>query len=170
MRPSSLKTLLVMGLLPFVAAACSYYSFSGATIPAHLSTIAIPLVQDNSVSTVNGLDEQITQLLLSRFVGQTRLSLDSTPDEADVVLTATIDRYVNQATSVSGDERATRNRVTISVTARYFDNTTGEELIDRVFSGFEEYDPLDPSLEEAAAIAALGKVADDIFTAATSNW
>ncbi len=164
------RNALVIGLLPLFLAACSYYSFSGATIPAHLSTIAIPLAQDNSVSTVSGLDEQMTQLLLSRFVGQTRLSLDSSPDEADAVLTTIIDRYVNQPTSVSGDERATRNRVTISVTATYFDNTRRDEILSRVFSGFEEYDPLDPSLEEAAAIAALEKVADDIFTAATSNW
>ena len=157
-------------LLSLSLSACAYYSFSGASIPTNLNTIAIPLAQDNSISTVNGLDDILTQLLVARFVGQTRLSLETSEVDADAVLTSVIDRYTNQPTSVSGDERATRNRVTVSVRVRYFDNTASKELLSRTFQGFEEYDPLDPSLEEEAAVAALEKVADDIFTAATSNW
>ncbi|MEM8489171.1 MAG: hypothetical protein AAF564_26745, partial [Bacteroidota bacterium] len=45
-----------------------------------------------------------------------------------------------------------------------------KELLNRTFSNFEEYDPLDLSEETVAALAALQNVADDIFTAATSNW
>ncbi|MFT5141433.1 MAG: hypothetical protein ACI80V_002973 [Rhodothermales bacterium] len=149
---------------------CWFYSFSGATIPSHLSTIAIPLAEDRTISTVNGLDENLTQLLVSRFVGQTRLSLETIEQEADAVLHTTINNYQNLPTSVGGDERATRNRVTVSVAVRYVDSTRNQDILARSFSGSEEYDPLDPSLEEDAARAALEKVADDIFTAATSNW
>ena len=80
---------------------CSYYSFSGATIPEHLGTIAIPQVEDNSISTFATLDDEMTQLLIDRFVSQTRLSLSSRNDDADALLQVEITRYVNAPTSVS---------------------------------------------------------------------
>jgi len=150
--------------------ACGYYSFSGVSIPSHLGTISIPLVQDNSISTVETLDAQMTELLINRFVRQTRLSLQPRPEDGDAVLEVTINRYQNLPTSVTGDEQASRNRVTITATARYNDQVESELLLDRSFSAFEEYDPLNPEQEQVAALAVLLKLVDDIFTAATSNW
>jgi len=157
-----------------VMSGCAYYSFTGATIPSHLSTIAIPLVEDATISTISSMDEEMTALLVDRFVGQTRLSLQPDETQADVVLRARIERYLNQPASVGGQERATLNRVTISISAEYIDRTKDETLFTRSFSSFEEYDPTDPDKglagEEDAAIAILKQIADDIFTAATSNW
>jgi hypothetical protein len=167
----AVRACVVVSLL--LLPCCAYYSFTGATIPAHLNTIAIPLVEDNSISTVTSLDEQLTQLLVGRFVNQTRLSLEPSEDAADAVLLVTISRYQNQPTSVTGDERATRNRVTISVTARYMDQVEDREILSSSFSGFDEYDPfgeLGLEGENVAAARALEIIADDIFTRATSNW
>jgi hypothetical protein len=157
---------LVMLLVP----GCAWYSFTGASIPEHLNTVAIPLVEDNTVSTVTGLDDEMTRLLVDRFVRQTRLNLETDEQAADALLRVVINRYTNQPTSVSGQEQATRNRVTLAVQVTYVDQTTGTDLVSRSFSAFEEYDPFDPSQEETAAFAALEKIADDVFTAATSNW
>jgi hypothetical protein len=151
--------------------ACGYYSFTGASIPAHLNTIAIPLVEDQSVSPITTLSDDLTQLLVARFVGQTRLSLQPGEDEADAVLTGRIERYSNEPASVGGEERATRNRVTITVSVVYLDRTRNEPLLERSFTGFDEYDPAGGLDGEAVAAAtALQRIADDIFTAATSNW
>lgn len=149
---------------------CQFYSFTGASIPEHLSTVAVPLVEDASISTVTGMGDSLAELLVDRFVRQTRLSLE--PDEAvaDAILQARITRYENRPTSVSGNEQATRNRVTIAVQVVYTDRVRSSELLNRSFSAFEEYDPENPSEEETAAANALEKIADDIFTAATSNW
>lgn len=152
------------------ASGCGYYTFTGATIPEHLGTIAVPLVIDESVSTVTSLEDTMTELLLDRFVRQTRLSLEQDENRADAVLRGRILRYTNMPTSVTGNEQASRNRVAITVQVVYDDRVREQELLNRTFSAFEDYDPLDPSLEEQAAAAALEKIADDIFTAATSNW
>ncbi len=151
---------------------CSYYSFTGATIPAQYNTIAIPLAEDQSVGPLPTLDDELTERLIDRFVRQTRLSLETEEAEADVVLLARIERYTNVPTAVTGEERAQQNRVTIAVHARYIDQRTEEALVERTFSSFEQYDPLIDGIqgEEAAALAALDDIADDIFTAATSNW
>ena len=165
---------LVVGLLALTLfpPGCAYYSFTGATIPANLNTIAIPLAEDNSLSPLTTLDETLTELLINRFVQQTRLTLVTNEDEADIVLLAEIDRYTNAPTSVSGQERAQFNRVTLTVSARYYNRVDDDELFDRSFNNFGDYDPLAGGLEEeeGAALTALENIADDIFTAATSNW
>ncbi len=149
---------------------CAYYSFTGASIPDNLNTIAIPLVADNSLNTIPELSDQLTEALVNLFVNQTRLSLVESEDEADAVLTAEIQRYSNAPSSISGEELAATNRVTITVMVIYQDQTEEKELLRRTFSNFEDYDPLDINNETIAALAALQNVADDIFTAATSNW
>jgi len=169
--PHLAGTLLVL-LLAVLLPACAYYSFTGATIPERFETIAIPLAEDNSRSPLPTLDEELTERLTNRFVRQTRLTLETTEADADAVLTTTIARYVNEPTAVRGDERAAQNRVTIAVRVRYLDQVEDRPLVDRTFTSFEQYDPVadGPDGEEAAALAALDNIADDIFTAATSDW
>lgn len=149
---------------------CAYYSFTGATIPANLNTLAIPLVVDNSVNTIPSLSDELTEELINRFINQTRLSLAPNESDADAVLSAEISRYTNAPSSVSGDETAARNRITISVSVVYIDQTEDRELLNRSFSNFQEYDPIDIDGETEAALVALENVAEDIFAAATSNW
>jgi hypothetical protein len=151
---------------------CGYYSFTGASIPAHLNTIAIPLAIDNAASPINTLDEQLTDLLNDRFVGQTRLVLEPNETLADAVLTAAIERYTNTPAAVSGGEQAALSRITVSVSVVYMDQRENEEILRRTFSDSQEFDPRAEGLdgEITAANTALANIADDVFTAATSNW
>ena len=162
-------------LLIVAAPGCSYYSFTGATIPENLNTVAIPLVEDNSTSPFPDLSSTLTDLLIDRFVGRTRLQLASNASSADALLNTQLVGYQNEPTAVSGDARATLNRVTVRVRVTYTDQTEespDEPLIERTFSGAAEYDPVADGQqgEQAAANAALENVADDIFSAATSDF
>lgn len=151
---------------------CSFYSFSGASIPSHLETIAIPIAQDNSSSPFNTLGTELTDVLTDRFVDRTSLSLTTNDADADALLTTRIEGYTNRPTGVSGQERATTNEITIRIHVRYVDQVNDEELLSRTFSGVANYNPVEAGLagEEQASREALENVADDIFTAATSNW
>lgn len=174
MRTAMLREIgrLSIALLLIVPSGCSYYSFTGASIPSHLSTIAIPLAQDNAASPIGTLDEQLTSLLHDRFVGQTRLVLEPNETEADALLSSVIERYTNTPAAVGGEDRAALSRITISVSVRYVDQTQNQEILSRSFSDSQEYDPQAEGLEGeiAAATTALENIADDVFTAATSNW
>ncbi|MEM9664558.1 MAG: LPS assembly lipoprotein LptE [Bacteroidota bacterium] len=166
MRPVAFLIVYV-ALLP----GCGYYSFTGATIPEDLNTIAIPLVVDNSVSTQPNLDDLLTEQFVQRFVNQTRLRLEPNEAGADALLNATITQYRNEPTAVGGDEQAALNRVTITVRIVYEDQVNDETLLERTFSGFEDYDPAEGlDQETTAAEEALRIIAEDVFTAATSNW
>lgn len=173
MRTQTLSRLIFgFALLGTMLAGCSYYSFSGATIPPNLNSIAIPLAQDRSVSPLESLDRELTQSLIDRFVGRTRLNLANDGGNADALLEATIQRYENRPAAVSGEERAAVNRVTINVRVRYYNQEEDKEIFNQTFSSFEDYDPVQAGFEgeREAALVALEEVAEDIFTKATSNW
>ncbi len=152
-------------------AGCGYYSFSGATIPSELNTIAIPLAELEAATPLPALPDELTRLLTDRFVRQTRLRLEPDEAAADAVLQARITGYRNEPTAVGAD-RAQRTRVTISVQIRYAARDAARPLLEQTFTAFSDYDAAadGPEGETQAAQSALEQVADDIFTAATSNW
>ena len=164
--------LLALLIGASLVSGCAVYSFSGASIPSNLETISIPIVQDNTSSPANRMGTDLTDLLTDRFVDRTRLSLTTDDSGADALLRARIQRYTNQPTGVSGNERATTNEVTIEVQVRYVDQTKDEELLNQTFGGQASYNPAEAGLEgeQQAARNALENVADDIFSSATSDW
>jgi hypothetical protein len=159
-------------LLILVSSGCGFYSFTGAAIPAHLNTVSIPLVDLRAPGAPPELDQTLTDLLIDRFVRQTRLALEPEEGAADAVLTARVDRYANEPVAVTGQEVAALNRVTISLNVRYYDRREDRDRLQRTFQASAEYDPLAAGFEGEgiAAQQALRRLADDVFNAATSDW
>lgn len=158
-------------ILAVSTSSCAYYSFTGAALPQHLHTIAVPLAQNQSGSSVPGLASDLTSLLVNRFVDRTRLTLASSAANADAVLDSDIQTYTNRPTSVGGAQRAQLNRVTIRVSVEYVDQVRDSVLLSQSFSAFSDYDPAQGlEGEESAASDALESIADDIFSRATSRW
>jgi hypothetical protein len=151
---------------------CAYYSFTGASIPSHLETIAIPIAEDNTSSPFSTLSRDLTDLLTDRFVDRTSLSLNNNESNADVVLRTRIMRYTNQPTGVGGDQRASTNSVRIQVQVQYYDQVEDSTMLDQSFTGSAEYDPNEAGLsgEQQAAQVALERLGEDVFTTATSDW
>lgn len=171
-RPRLRGSVLLVAALAAAAAwsGCGFYSFTGAVIPPHIQTIAIPLAEDRSVGGPAGLEQRLTDLLIDRFAGRTRLTLVQSEDDADAVIFALIERYGNEPAAVTGGEVAALNRVTISVRARYVDRRENQDRLDRAFQQRDTYNAADITLELATAENVLAQIADDIFTAATSDW
>jgi len=165
---ATVGALLICGLL----SGCAFYSFSGATIPSHVETIAIPLAQDNTSNPVSTLGRDLTTLLTDEFINRTRLSLNNNETNADAVLTSRIVGYRNQPTGVSGEDRATTNSVEIRVQVRYYDQLQDSTMVDQSFTGTAEYDPNEAGIEgeRQAAQLALERLSEDVFTTATSSW
>lgn len=164
-----MRSILLIGLL----SGCGYYSFTGATIPPHLNSVAIPLVEDLSTAIADDIDERLTRLFADRFVGQTRLQLAVDESDADAVLLGRIERITVAPVAVGGGDRATQNRVTVTVRVTYTDEVEDQEILERTFTAAMNYDPTlgdEREAEIAAIIGALENIADDVFTAATSNW
>lgn len=150
---------------------CGLYSFAGASIPEHLQTVAVPLAELRAQGAVPDLDRALTEALVERFAGRTRLVLEPDEAAADAVLRTVVERYTIAPVAVSGDEVAALNRVAVAVAVQYLDRVEDEERLARTFSASADYDPAEgPAGEAEAAARVVAQLADDIFTAATSEW
>lgn len=166
------RLLLISSVLTLLVSfsGCGYYSLTGATVPPHLSTIAVPLVEDRTLGAPPGLDQELTDLLIARFAGRTRLALVPDEADADAVLYAELERYTNEPAAVTGQDVAALNRITVTVAVRYVDRVEDRDRLVRSFSAREEYDATNVGLEPTTARRALEQVAEDIFNAATTDW
>jgi hypothetical protein len=166
-----LALCLLSSVLCLLNAGCGIYSFTGASIPEHLRTVAVPLAEVRARGAAVDLDRQLTDALIERFADRTRLSLEPNEDEADAVLQATIQRYSITPVAVTGDEVASLNRVTLVVDILYRDRVQDEDRLSRSFTASADYDPAEGATGEAeAATLALEQIVGDVFTATTSNW
>lgn len=164
-----LQALTLALLLGGVLTGCAYYGFSGASVPSHLNTLAIPIATNNTASPIPTLGRDLTNRLTDQFIGRTRYTLNNNETDADAVLTTQIRQYTNRPTGVSGDERASTNSVEIEIQVRYYDQVRDSTMLDQTFTGTGRYDPVS-GRERDAAQTALDNVTEDIFTTATSNW
>ena len=163
------RLVLAVGLL--ASAGCGVYSFSGASIPEHLRTVAVPIAEDRAGGGTPGIDRLLTDALVSLFADRSRLSLEPDEAEADAVVRATIERYAVAPAAVTGDDRAALNRVSLAVRVVVRDRVEDRDLLDRSFTAAEDFSPDEGLQGEAdAATAALEQIARDAFTAATSDW
>lgn len=151
--------------------ACGVYSFSGASIPDHLRTVAIPIAESRASGGPPGLDRLLTDALVSRFADRSRLTLEPDEADADAVVRATIEQYAVAPAAVTGDNVAALNRVSIAVRVVVLDQVEEQTLLERRFTAAEDFAPSDGLQGEAdASASALEQIAVDAFTAATSDW
>jgi hypothetical protein len=152
-------------------AGCGYYSLTGTALPEHLRTVAIPLVEDRAAGSVPDLDRGLTDALIERFADRSRLRLETDEGVADLVVRAVIERYQIDPVAVTGDERASLNRLTVALGVVAEDRVQERDRVRRTFTASVDYDPAaGPAGESEAAARAIERLADDVFTASSSDW
>ncbi len=146
------------------------YSFTGASIPAHLHTIGIPLIQDNSGFGQSDIKQQLTDQLVQKFTRDGSLQVR---DRAisDAVLEVTITGISDLPVSVRAGEELTNKRVTISVDATYRDQKKQKLIWERNFQQTSDYS-INGGLAslQSALKSAQDKLSDDLLLGVISNW
>ncbi|MCH8495689.1 MAG: LPS assembly lipoprotein LptE [Balneolales bacterium] len=172
MQIRSIPFLVVFIATLFALGGCLRYSFTGVSIPSNVSTIYIPFFQDDSGSGLSDLSDQLNIELINRFVNQTRLSLVSDENQADIIIEGNITGYTNRPFSVAGDQTASLNRVQVSVRASYLYTDEERPRWSKSFSGQAEYDPAENPLdgELEAAAGAMQQIAQNMFNDSVGRW
>ena len=151
------------------------YSFTGSSIPSHLHTIGIPLVQDNSGYGQADIRQDLTNQLVQKFTRDGSLQVRDKA-VADAVLEVTITSIsdlpvaVSQGTPATG-EQLTNKRLTISVSATYRDMKKQKLVWERSFQQSSDY-PIASGLPalQTAVKEAEDKLSDDLLLGVISNW
>lgn len=156
----------------FLFGGCLRYSFTGASIPPGVNTIYIPFFPDQSNSGLGDLSNRLNEVLINRFVNQSKLQLANNEADADAILNGVITSYSNRPFSIGGDEQANQNEVSISVRATFRYTSKEEDEWSSSFNGRATYDPSVEPIEgeNIAATGALEQVANNMFNDAVSNW
>lgn len=172
---SLLKTTLVilsvmLMLVNFAACVGCPYSFTGASIPPHIKSIAIPFAEDRSGSGEPTLREILTEKLTTKFIEDNNL-LVTERSEADALLECVIVSLNDAPAIITTGENVQTRRITISVSVVYRDMVERKVIYEKQFSGYGDYSATGLSDERNnGIIEALENISNDILLDTISGW
>jgi hypothetical protein len=149
---------------------CCFYSFTGASVPEHLDTIAIPIADDRSGSGEYGLRELFTNELTQKFIEDNNLSITDRTS-ANSILECIISSYTDAPSVVTSGEVVETRRITISVSVVFRDLVKRRTVYERTFSNYGDY-PSGGSIDQRreAIEVAIERITDDILLDTVSGW
>lgn len=165
-----MASFAVLGIAAALNGCIIKYSFTGASIPPTARTYSVTYFPNNAAMVAPTLSNTLTEGLKDRFTRQTKL--DPMPEEGDFALEGEITNYVTAPTSVSADEYALQNRLTITVQVRFNNAVEPQWNFNRSFSAFADYDAnqLLQDVEGTLIEEIVETLVDNIFNACVSNW
>jgi hypothetical protein len=156
-------------LLPALFAGC-VYSFTGASVPSHLSTVGIPLADDQSGFGEAGMREKFTTKLIDLFNADNSLRV-ADRNTADAVLTCTIQTITDAPSVVTQGETVSKRRVMMTVRATFQDMKLRKKMWEKNFSNWGDYDSGGGlSQRQTGLDEAMRKITEDILLETVSGW
>ena len=146
------------------------YSLSGASIPPDARTFSVAYFPNNATMVSPILSSTMTDALVDIFTRRTRLM--QIDDGGDFAFEGEIVNYTSTTASVSSDDYALQNRLTITVKVRFTNALDETQSWNKTFSAYEDYDSslLLTEVEGELIPQIVDKLATDIFMASASNW
>jgi hypothetical protein len=153
----------------FGVAGCAY-SFTGASVPAHLKTIAIPLADDQSGFGEAGLRERLTTELTNLFITDNSLEV-ADRKTADAILEGVVTSVTDAPAVVEQGEQVSKRRVTVSAKFALQDMKLRKKMWEKTFSNWGDYDSGGGlSQRQAGLNEALRKITEDVLLETVSGW
>ena len=162
-----------MLLLPWLAG-CGYkvsYSLSGASIPPEAKTFSVAYFPNNAAMVSPILSSTLTDALVDKFSRQTRL--EQVAEGGDFAFEGEITNYTSTTASVSSDDYALLNRLTVTVRVRFTNAINeAESFANKTFSAYADYDSsrLLTEVEGELIPEIVDQIVTDIFQASAGNW
>lgn len=146
------------------------YSLSGASIPPDAKTFSVAYFPNNATMVSPILSSTMTDALVDIFSRRTRLQ--QVEEGGDFAFEGEITNYTSTTASVSSDDYALLNRLTITVKVRFTNALDDSMSFNQTFSAYEDYDStqLLTEVEGTLIPEIVDKIVTDIFMAAASNW
>ncbi len=171
--------LIAAVLLLGSASGC--YTFTGASVPSNLKTIAIPLVDDQSGFGEPGLREQFTTALTNLFISDNSLEVaDRTTADAILVgvvtsvsdAPAVVQQGIGQQGVTQQVEQVSKRRITLTVRVALQNVKLRKNMWEKSFSNWGDYDAGGggASQRQTGLTEAIRKVTEDILLETVSGW
>lgn len=161
----------IMSLLLTMAAGCMVkYSLSGASIPPDAKTFSVAYFPNNAPMVAPILSATLTDALVDKFSRQTRLT--QVDEGGDFAFEGEITGYSSTTASVSSNDYALQNRLTITIKVRFTNAVDDTMSFNKNFSAYADYDSsrLLTEVEQELITQIVEQLVTDIFQASASNW
>ncbi|MDA0986128.1 MAG: LptE family protein [Bacteroidetes bacterium] len=145
------------------------YSFTGSSVPVHMKTIAIPLLQDQSGFGEPNIKEEITKKLTDLFINDNTLSI-SDRTTADAIIEGTVVAISDAPSVIEKGERVDTRRITISTKITFQDLQLRKIVWEKDFANWGDYKTGDFTKRQDAISEAIRKITEDVFIQTVSNW
>lgn len=146
------------------------YSFTGASVPPHLKTIAIPIVEDQSGYGDPTLRNEFSRQLLNRFVNDNTLQTTDR-GSADSMIEGVITNVKDAPIVVQGGDQVSERRITVTVRMTFQDLKLRKKIWEKEFSNWGNYasgaggTKRDDGIKEA-----IRKITEDILNETVAGW
>lgn len=160
---------LAFSVLLIGCAGCPY-SFTGASVPPHLKTIAIPIVEDQSGYGDPALRNEFSRTLLERFVNDNTLQT-ADRGSADSMLEGVITNVKDAPSVVQGGDQVTKRRITVTVRVTFQDLKLRKNIWEKEFSNWGDYASGGSATQRNDGIKeAIRKITEDILNETVAGW
>jgi hypothetical protein len=146
------------------------YSFKGGSVPAHLKTIAIPIMEDQSGYGDPTLRDLFTQQLVQIFTNDNTLRLTDR-NTADSMLEGVITDVKDIPEVLQNGEQVTLRKITVTVRMTFQDLKLRKKVWEKSFSSWGTYPSGGGLTQRNEGIqTAVGKLTEDILNDTVAGW
>lgn len=164
-----IKLLCLIGVV-LICNGCSVYNFTG-TGKINADTFQVNYFQNASELVEPGIERTFTQRLQNLIQNQTNLNLVNSG--GDLVYEGEITDYRITPMTATADQRASQNRLTVSVLVRFTNKNKEDDDFEKRFSFFYDYSGdallVGPRLREALDVI-FERITQDIFNDSLAKW
>ena len=164
-----MKKILYIPLL-LMTSSCGFYTFSGASISPEIKNIKISYFINEAENFKANLDRDITQKLTDFIIEQTDLSVNN--DNYEIEINGKIISYDITPISISSNDFANQNRLSISVNIDFKNYINEKENYNQKFTRYVDYKS-DQNIEEIESELndqIIEEICIDIFNKTFVNW
>jgi len=165
------KIIIPAILLITILNSCAYYSFTGKSIPNHIKTVQIILLEDQTNRYDLELPEKITEGIKKYIDDYDLMDIENTMD-TDAKVFGSVTKYDETIMSQTKNEIADLTKLTISISINFYDNKQQKSLVKKtVISASEEYNEKNGEEEKDIVLEKLiDKICEDTVLKLSSNW
>jgi len=146
------------------------YSFKGGSVPPHLKTIAIPIVEDQSAYGDPMLRDSFTKQLVELFMNDNTLQLTDR-NMADAMLEGVITEVKDAPLVLQGGEQVAQRRITVTVRVTFQDLKLHKSIWEKSFSNWGDYPSGGGLTQRSEGTAeAVKKLTEDILNETVAGW
>ncbi len=146
------------------------YSFKGGSVPPHLKTIAIPILEDQSAYGDPTLRELFMKQLVDRFTNDNTLQLTNS-NTADCMLEGVITEVKDAAAVMQSSEQVAQRRISITVRMTFQDLKLRKKVWEKNFSSWGDYPSGGGLTQRSEGVTdAVRKLTEDILNDTVAGW